>query len=69
METFVPVPTGNDFPIQNLPYGVFSTQSQPDKHIGVAIGEHILDLFVIAHLYPVELQVGSGLEVSSISLS
>jgi fumarylacetoacetase len=31
-----------DFPIQNLPFGVFSTQGSPRK-IGVAIGDAILD--------------------------
>ncbi|MFY0613591.1 MAG: fumarylacetoacetase [Hyphomicrobiaceae bacterium] len=35
-----------DFPIQNLPYGVFSVDGG-DKHIGVAIGDQILDLTVI----------------------
>ena len=35
--------TGADFPIQNLPYGVFSTGSG-DKRVGVAIGDRILDL-------------------------
>jgi fumarylacetoacetase len=33
---------GCDFPIENLPYGVFRHQDGP--HIGVAIGESILDL-------------------------
>lgn len=28
MESFVPVPAGSDFPIQNLPYGVFTTPTQ-----------------------------------------
>ena len=34
---------GADFPIQNLPYGVFSERDN-DKRVGVAIGDHILDL-------------------------
>lgn len=34
---------GSDFPIQNLPFGVFSTTGA-DRHIGVAIGDKILDL-------------------------
>ncbi len=34
---------GTDFPIQNLPYGVFSTPGS-DHRVGVAIGEMILDL-------------------------
>ena len=29
------------FPIQNLPYGVFSTASQPQHRIGVAIGDQV----------------------------
>jgi len=32
-----------DFPIQNLPFGLFSP-SDRDERIGVAIGDHILDL-------------------------
>lgn len=35
-----------DFPIQNLPFGVFSIDGG-DKHIGVAIGDEILDLTMI----------------------
>ena len=38
----VPVPPGSDFPIENLPYGVFDPGDGP--RIGVAIGEHVLDL-------------------------
>ena len=34
---------GQDFPIQNLPLGVFSAGSS-ERRIGVAIGDHILDL-------------------------
>ena len=37
---------GSDFPIQNLPYGVF--RSAGDFHIGVAIGDRILDLHACA---------------------
>jgi fumarylacetoacetase len=33
---------GNDFPIQNLPFGVFSTAGE--KRAGVAIGDRIVDL-------------------------
>ena len=36
---------GTDFPIQNLPFGVFRHPSSNDMpHIGVAIGDRILDL-------------------------
>jgi len=37
---------GTDFPIQNLPYGVFSTRNHK-AHIGVAIGAEILDLTLL----------------------
>ncbi|VVD63734.1 fumarylacetoacetase [Pandoraea anhela] len=36
-----------DFPLQNLPYGVFSTASQPTPRVGVAIGDQVLDLAVL----------------------
>ncbi len=37
------IPSGSDFPIENLPYGVFSSGGG-EPHIGVAIGEQIFDL-------------------------
>jgi len=33
-----------DFPIQNLPFGVFSTDADPVPRIGVAIGDRVFDL-------------------------
>ena len=35
------------FPIQNLPYGVFSTDDKPEPRIGVAIGDYVLDLSIL----------------------
>ena len=46
-ETAVPVPDGSPYPLVNLPYGVF-TRSGDAPRIGVAIGEHVLDLAVLA---------------------
>jgi fumarylacetoacetase len=40
--SWVPVPPQSDFPIENLPYGVFKTGAE--SHIGVAIGDSIFDL-------------------------
>ena len=42
----VDVPDGSDFPVENLPYGVFSTGSTGTDRprIGVAIGDQVLDL-------------------------
>ena len=42
-KSFLDVDESSDFPIQNLPYGVFSTDQQT-KHVGVAIGSKIFDL-------------------------
>ncbi|XP_071507873.1 fumarylacetoacetase-like [Diadema antillarum] len=39
------------FPIQNLPYGVFSTAANAKPRIGVAIGDQILDLSIIKDLF------------------
>ena len=36
-----------DFPVQNLPYGIFSPSGLPPR-AGVAIGDHILDLQAVA---------------------
>lgn len=52
METFVQVSQNSDFPIQNLPYGVFSTQANSKSRIGVAIGEYVLDLGLVKKFYP-----------------
>ncbi|XP_045669082.1 fumarylacetoacetase isoform X4 [Ursus americanus] len=49
--SFVAVSEDSDFPIHNLPYGVFSTPGNPRPRIGVAIGDQILDLSVIKHLF------------------
>ena len=47
LRSFVPVAATSDFPIQNLPYGVFSTAAAPAPRVGVAIGDHVLDLAVL----------------------
>ncbi|CAF0895010.1 unnamed protein product [Adineta ricciae] len=49
--SFIEVSADSDFPIQNLPYGVFSTKDNPQPRIGVAIGSKILDLSSIKHLF------------------
>ncbi|XP_054735506.1 fumarylacetoacetase [Anastrepha obliqua] len=56
MTSFVNIPEGSDFPLENLPYGVFSTKSNLRKRIGVAIGQHVLDLAGVAQFYPPNVQ-------------
>jgi fumarylacetoacetase len=41
--TWVPVPQGSDFPLENLPYGVMRRKSGTAS-VAVAIGDHVLDL-------------------------
>ena len=43
LTSWVEVPENSDFPIQNLPFGVFKTDYL-DGAAGVAIGEYVLDL-------------------------
>ena len=45
LRSFIPVDAASDFPIQNLPYGVFSTAALPTPRVGIAIGEYVLDLW------------------------
>ncbi|CAN5203446.1 fumarylacetoacetase [soil metagenome] len=48
LRSWVPVREGSDFPIQNLPYGVFRREAGDPGGIGVAIGDSILDLAPLA---------------------
>lgn len=43
LKSWVEVAKDSDFPIQNLPYGIFSTKGKSPR-AGVAIGDYILDL-------------------------
>jgi fumarylacetoacetase len=48
LQSFVDVPTGSDFPIHNLPYGIFRPSAGARPRIGVAIGNEVLDLSILA---------------------
>jgi fumarylacetoacetase len=45
LRSFIPVDPTSDFPIQNLPYGVFSAKAGLAPRVGVAIGDYVLDLW------------------------
>jgi fumarylacetoacetase len=47
LQSFIAVDADSDFPIQNLPYGIFSTAGDAKLRVGVAIGDQILDLAVL----------------------
>jgi hypothetical protein len=46
MDSFVPVPNGSDFPLNNLPFGAckFTPDASNKTRLCVAIGEHVVDL-------------------------
>lgn len=48
--SFIDVAQDSHFPIQNLPYGVFTVGGSAPK-ICVAIGDHVLDLSAVKHLF------------------
>jgi fumarylacetoacetase len=43
LKSWVNVPEGSDFPIQNLPFGIFKTEDSSTR-VGVRIGDYVLDL-------------------------
>lgn len=48
LRSFLAVSPESHFPIQNLPFGVFRIASSENARIGVAIGDWVLDLAVLA---------------------
>ena len=55
------------FPVQNLPYGVFSSRGSGVRRVGVAIGDRILDLAVVeaAGLLPTPRPVFDGASLNA----
>lgn len=52
LTSWVSVPANSDFPIQNLPFGIFQTKNEKPR-VGVRIGDHVLDLktlYVLGYL-------------------
>ncbi len=45
----IDIPENSDFSIHNIPFGIFSTPDRTPR-VGVAVGDHILDLVELAHL-------------------
>src|SRR3954454_17400704 len=60
LRSFIDVDPASDFPIQNLPYGVFSSKDGLDPRVGVAIGDYVLDLW--------ELEQDGRLEVGDLGV-
>jgi len=60
LRSFIDVDANSDFPIQNLPYGVFSSRDGRAPRVGVAIGNYVLDLW--------ELEQDSRLDVGDLGV-
>ncbi|KAI9599233.1 fumarylacetoacetate hydrolase [Syncephalis fuscata] len=48
LQSFIQVSPDSDFPIQNLPWGIFSTVHNPTPRPGVAIGDYVVDMNALA---------------------
>ncbi|GAA4440046.1 fumarylacetoacetase [Pontibacter saemangeumensis] len=46
LHSWIEIAADSEFPIQNLPFGIFSTPDR-DPRVGVAIGDYILDMCVL----------------------
>jgi fumarylacetoacetase len=47
-KSWVEIPADSDFTLHNLPYGIFSESGDGKPRMGVAIGDHVLDLPAVA---------------------
>ncbi|MFD2717513.1 fumarylacetoacetase [Hymenobacter monticola] len=47
LRSWIDIPPGSDFPIQNLPFGVFETEERGPR-LAVAIGLYVLDLYAVS---------------------
>jgi len=61
LKSFIQVPRESHFPIQNLPYGVFTTPANSMPRVGVAIGDQVLDLAVLEHAELFDVSPGERL--------
>jgi fumarylacetoacetase len=46
-KSWIPYSAESHFPLQNLPYGVFTRAGDERRRIGVAIGEQVVDLYAL----------------------
>ncbi|MFN5910267.1 MAG: fumarylacetoacetase [Bacteroidota bacterium] len=59
LRSWVAVPESSDFPIQNLPFGIFKTAGLTPR-VGVRIGDHVLDLktlYVLGYLENLSFEI------------
>ena len=44
LKSWIDVDTNSDFPIQNIPFGIYSPKEGGDLHVATAIGDYLVDL-------------------------
>lgn len=60
MRSFLSIAADSDFPLQNLPYGVFQPHAQAAPRVGVAIGDFVLDLAALEARGLLEIPLAEG---------
>lgn len=60
MSSFVEIPEGSDFPLENLPYGVFTPAGSDRPRPGTAIGDWVVDLQALQDAGLIRHDVFSG---------
>lgn len=65
MTTWLDVPGDHPFGIHNLPYGVFSTATDPTRRVGVRIGDLVLDAGAVAAIGRDAGLVGDGPDLAT----
>ena len=48
LKSWIAVDANSDFPIQNIPFGIFSSTNNSSPRVGVAIGDQVLDVAGLA---------------------
>ena len=44
LKSWIEIDKKSDFPIQNIPFGVYSPKEGGDLHVATAIGDYLIDL-------------------------
>ena len=65
--SWVPVPRDSDFPLENLPFGVFSDAADHHRRVGVAIGDHVLDLAAVGHAGLLDRAIAEAARASTLA--
>ncbi len=69
LKSWIDITPNSDFPIQNLPFGIFSTSDAKKPRVGIAIGDKIIDtkvLHILGHIPNLPFQL-DDLETDSLN--